>query len=103
MTPSLGTRTETVTGRPCTSSIAPARFATRRSVRVTTVVLKPPFARCSPKPSVPQPRQEQPLDEVRWLRTSGAGWFRCLEVGAATTLVAVDKVGRKPLLLIGSL
>jgi hypothetical protein len=46
--------------------------APRRSVRVITVVLKLPFVRCSPKPSAPQPRQEQPLDEVRWLRTSRA-------------------------------
>src|SRR4051812_46281886 len=72
-TSSPGTRTETGTGRPCTSSIAPASFATRRSVRVITVRLKLPFARCSPKPAAPQPRQEQPLDEVRWLRTSGCG------------------------------
>src|SRR4051812_44548703 len=57
-TSSLGMRTETGTGRPCTSSIAPARFATRRSVRATTVALRLPFARCSPKPSAPQPRQE---------------------------------------------
>src|SRR5215217_2064334 len=60
-TTSLGTPTATATGRPCTSSIAPGRFATRRSARVTTVILKLPSARCWPKPWAR--RQEQPLDE----------------------------------------
>jgi hypothetical protein len=68
------------------------------------VVLKLPFARCSPKPSAPPPRQEHPPDEVRWLPTSGAGLVSTSRVEAATTLVVAttDKAGRKPLLLICS-
>ena len=48
----------------------------RQIGEATTVVLKLRSARCLPRPSVPQPTQEQPLDEVRWLRTSGAGSSR---------------------------
>jgi hypothetical protein len=66
---------------PPTSSIAPAGFATRTSVRVTTVVLKPSCAICSRKPSAPQPRQAQPLEEVRWLETSGTGLISASRVG----------------------
>ena len=56
-----------------------AQVAAPRWVKVSSVVLKPPFARCSTKPSTPAADAEQPLDEVRRLRTSGARSFQLLE------------------------